>query len=539
MTKRCVLYARVSSDDTRRDGRNLAGQLEMCREYALKHGWIIVAELAEDDRGASGASLELPQLNQMMEMARNGAIDTVIVREIDRFSRTLAKQLIVEQELKRAGVQIEYVLGEYPGTPEGNLNKNIKAVIAEYERSKITERMTRGRHLKVKAGSIMCHGRPPFGYRSVKENGHERLELDPEEAEIVRMIFTWYTTGDEASDPLSLRAIAGRLTALSVPTFADRRNINTSKRCERGVWSKPTVAKILKNETYAGVWRYGKAKSDRGTDRLNSVDHQTALEVPAVVTREQWMLAQARLKDNRNNKRPMRKYEYLMARRMTCVECSRKIACHSVVAQHNGSRKQRYPYYYCPGQRSDLRNCSMNLSFRADRVDELVWDWVRQFLTDPTTLRDKLDAYREHRLQEQLPRRERLTVINSLLEDNRRQWKQLLDLYLDGSFPRDILLERKLRIETTVVQLEQEHALLSARLEEESLTSDQIMDLEAFAAEVAEGIESAETNFQTRRWIIERLNVVGELAVENGERVVYVECILGEYTFSQLSTKTR
>ncbi len=52
MSKRAVLYARVSGDARGREGRSLAGQLEMCHEYAHKRGYIIVAELAEDDRGA-------------------------------------------------------------------------------------------------------------------------------------------------------------------------------------------------------------------------------------------------------------------------------------------------------------------------------------------------------------------------------------------------------------------------------------------------------------------------------------------------------
>jgi DNA invertase Pin-like site-specific DNA recombinase len=56
MSKRAVLYARVSSDDRGKDGRNLSGQLEMCRDYAERCSWLVVAELAEDDRGASGAA---------------------------------------------------------------------------------------------------------------------------------------------------------------------------------------------------------------------------------------------------------------------------------------------------------------------------------------------------------------------------------------------------------------------------------------------------------------------------------------------------
>ena len=134
--KRAVLYARVSSDDRGKEDRNLLGQLDMCREYASAHGWEVVEELAEDDRGASGASFELPQLLKALNMASSQTFDVLIVREIDRLSRRLAKQLIVEEEFKRHGVDIEYVLGEYDETPEGVLLKNVRAVIAEYERLK-------------------------------------------------------------------------------------------------------------------------------------------------------------------------------------------------------------------------------------------------------------------------------------------------------------------------------------------------------------------------------------------------------------------
>src|SRR5512142_929437 len=158
--RRAVIYARVSSDDVRagKERRNLDEQLNMGREYAQGRGYTIVQELAEDDRGASGASLDLEQLNRVFSMARAGEFDVLVVRELDRLSRRLAKQLIIEEELKRAGVDIEYVLATYEDNPEGNLSKQIKAVISEYERLKINERMTRGRRLKARAGSIVARG---------------------------------------------------------------------------------------------------------------------------------------------------------------------------------------------------------------------------------------------------------------------------------------------------------------------------------------------------------------------------------------------
>lgn len=268
MNKRTILYGRVSKDDRDNDSRNLKGQLDTCREYAQVRGYLVVAELAEDERGASSASFDLPQLNRALEMARDGESDILVVRELDRFARGLAKQLIVEQEFKWAGVDVEYVLGEYPDTPEGNLNKNIKAVIAEYERLKITERMHRGKRLKVKAGNVSVGGRPPYGYAVKEQDGKRVLEIYEPEAQIVRLIYTWYTEGDGVNGPMSLSAIARKLSEMKVPTSVDsgRRQQAARKMKGYGEWIRPTVAYMIKNETYTGVWHYGKRNEEKKTE---------------------------------------------------------------------------------------------------------------------------------------------------------------------------------------------------------------------------------------------------------------------------------
>jgi len=42
--ERAVLYARVSSDDRSKEGRNLKSQLDMGREYAQGRGYTIITE---------------------------------------------------------------------------------------------------------------------------------------------------------------------------------------------------------------------------------------------------------------------------------------------------------------------------------------------------------------------------------------------------------------------------------------------------------------------------------------------------------------
>jgi len=72
MTTKVVLYTRVSSDERKNEGRKPADQLNVHRDYAIKYGWQIVAELSEADRGASGANHDLPQLNKALEIAETG-----------------------------------------------------------------------------------------------------------------------------------------------------------------------------------------------------------------------------------------------------------------------------------------------------------------------------------------------------------------------------------------------------------------------------------------------------------------------------------
>jgi hypothetical protein len=67
-----------------------------------------------------------------------------------------------------------------------------------------------------------------------------------------------------------------------------------------------------------------------------------------------------------------------------------------------------------------------------------------------------------------------------------------------------------------------------AHLEARTLTPGQIQSLQDFTAKVGRGLDLAEADFQIKRRIIEDLDVRATLTVENGQRVIYASCILGE-----------
>lgn len=544
MADRAITYARVSGDDRSKDGRNLAGQLEMCREYSIKRGYHIVEELAEDDRGASGASFELEQLNKILDLARNRSFDVLVVREVDRLSRNLAKQLIVEEWLKREGVRIEYVLGEYSDTPEGNLMKNIRATVAEFERLKIVERNKRGRRLKAEAGSVVSHGQAPYGYRLVQNGNKWGLEIHEQEAAIVRIIFQWYTEGDDESPPIAARGITKKLTSLKVPTYQDVKNIERAeagksgkyghKRRDIGEWNDGTVANILSNETYTGIWHYGKRGEDANGKRfMHDEDNLIAVQIPAIISLDVWEAAKARIIYNRENSAKNQKYEYLLGKRVYCGECNCKM--HAVP---NHSKGKIHFYYMCKAKRQYTVVCNNTTTYSMRSLDSQVWEWIDSLLSDPDELQRGLDEYKTRQESELAPLYQKLAILDDLLKENHLQLDRLLDLYISGDFPKEALTERKSRLEETIAGLQRERATILARLEN-TVTAEQEQAIKRLAAKIGTGLVIASNRFEVRRQIIELLDVTAVLSIKNGQKTADVRCVLGDNVLELISNRKR
>lgn len=256
ISKRAVIYARVSYDNRGSEARNLQAQLREGREYCERMGYRVVAELAEDVRGASGADESLPMLAQALEIAHFSQFDAFCVRNVARFSRDLGKWANVKRVLEGAGVRIGYWQFQLPEGPAGKLLEGQMAVFSDWERGEIVRRLAEGRRNAVRSGRVILHGdRPPFGFRL--RGG--QLEIYEPEAVIVRWIYTWYVVGDEEVERLICRAITRRLTEEGVPTWRDIHKTGFQKtRRGFGEWSRSSVHKILTNELYVGVWRYEK-----------------------------------------------------------------------------------------------------------------------------------------------------------------------------------------------------------------------------------------------------------------------------------------
>ena len=507
---RAVLYARVSGDD--RDRESLDVQLRMCRDRALDRGWTVVAELAEDER-TSGAAADAPQLNRALAMAKAGEFDVLIVREMDRLARSLAKQILTEDRLGKAGVRIDYVLGEYPDTPEGQLQKHVRAVVADYERLKIAERVQRGLRESARRGNVICAGRPPYGYRQVVDDaGVRRLEVDEDEAAVVRRMFDWYCHGDGDSARLSIDAITKKLSARRVLSPADKRRNPAGKMMPRGTWASSTVTFILSNPTYAGTWRY---HSTDGT--------RISVPVPAIVGEDVFALAQRRRVEARQSATRNLKREYLVRRRVRCGGCG-----YAMQAFASPSRDPDfwYLYYRCKAHLKDTpRGRCEQRSVRADHLDARVWGLVASLFSEPGALRRAWERWREGE-GESSPLRDDLERAEGELKRLASQRERLLDVYLDGGTAAALYRQRRDRIEDRLQALRAERRRLVDAIEEAD-SSGAVETLEDFAAQVGDEIAGT-GDYAGRLWYVETLDVQVVVGLDRVALVTAHGVLIGE-----------
>jgi len=138
--KLAAIYARVSTEGQR---ASLDTQVEVCRNAAAVRGMEVVATKTEV---VSGTSRRLPIRAELIQDARIGKFNTIVVARLDRFGRSLVDLLAMLRELEAAGVNFVSIEdGVDFSTPVGKLQSGLLAVIAEFEKNLILERTQEGR----------------------------------------------------------------------------------------------------------------------------------------------------------------------------------------------------------------------------------------------------------------------------------------------------------------------------------------------------------------------------------------------------------
>jgi site-specific DNA recombinase len=136
-------------------------------------GHVLVKEYI--DNGFSGPRFDRPALNEMRKDVKTDAFDVIYFHDADRIAREVTIQTIIIEEILKHRKQLIINGKDYVKNPENKFTLTVLGAVAELERAKIIERVTRGKQLRLSQGQLLGCGVHFFhDRRSRKKRGRER-----------------------------------------------------------------------------------------------------------------------------------------------------------------------------------------------------------------------------------------------------------------------------------------------------------------------------------------------------------------------------
>ena len=496
--KIAAIYARVSSV-RQQQHETIASQIDALEHYATEHGYQVAPQHLYQDDGVSGKTLDRPALDRLRDAVGQGEVEAILLLSPDRLARHFPYQYLVTEEFERAGVEVIFTQHGFGSTPEERMLREMTGVFAEYERAQITERTRRGRLYRARQGQLwMKEG--PYGYTYLPrtENCPGKLVINETEAEVLRQIFAWLI-----NEQLSTPNIARRLNQAGVRT-----------RHGLSYWSPRTIAQIVSNTVYKGVFHYNKnqhcapqqhqiQKSSAGKGLSTPLSSRVrrpreewiAIPVPALIEEQTWEQAQQQLQINRERAgRNNKKHDYLLRSLLVCGHCQVRMTGRA------GSLLKPRIRYDCPRKaalRAPLSPCASR-SLSGLMIEELVWQSVSQLLHDPQLLLDQyqLRQQPEHGTPQQQEQQRLERRLAGLGDEERR----LLDAFQAGLLQLPDLKERSLRIAEEETRLRQRFVVLKQQQQEQQRQVTLGATIEDFCRNLSAALENP--GFETKRRIL-------------------------------------
>ena len=165
--RRCAIYTRKSSEEgLEQDFNSLHAQREACEAFIksqVGEGWRLI-KTAYDDGGLSGATMQRPALQRLLEDIRRRRVDVVVVYKVDRLTRSLADFAKMIELFDANGVSFVAVTQQFNTTTSmGRLTLNVLLSFAQFEREVTGERI-RDKIAASKRKGMWMGGVTPWGY---------------------------------------------------------------------------------------------------------------------------------------------------------------------------------------------------------------------------------------------------------------------------------------------------------------------------------------------------------------------------------------
>jgi len=437
--ERIALYLRVSSEE-QRDRETIEIQDEFLDQYRNLYE-LEVAEIYKDD-GISGTIPlhERPEGRRLLEDAKAGKFDTVLVYRLDRIGRSLLVVMDAHDRLQEAGVALRSATEPIDtSTPAGRLIFQMLASFAEFEKETISERTSAGKHRAYRNG--VQPGLIPYGYDIAEDGSFVVVE---EEAATVRYIIRNIAGG------ATLFAEAKRLNLQGI--LSPGKKYRSRPRQHGTTWTPMAISRIVGRSAYSG------------THVIHSSTGEIEREVPSIVPEQLQEAAIARLGNNKrySGGRPVRKY--LLRGLIRCAKCGWRYSGLS------RKRDDRYHFKYtCPAATTRRFDPHVQRGgcpwLDALWLENLVWQDIRGFVENPGEVLERVKEQMEEQRTQTGELKERLASLAKRLATAQGEKDKYIKLYAAGHLDEEELeihlLDLKNRISNLKMLIESVEADLA------------------------------------------------------------------------------
>ena len=378
---KCYSYIRVSTS-MQVEGYSLEAQRDRLTKFADFQGIEIVREYC--DAGKSGKNITgRPEFSQMLNDVaedRDG-VDFVLVFKLSRFGRNAADVLNSLQYIQDFGVNLICVEDGIDSSKDsGKLTITVLSAVAEIERENILVQTMEGRKQKAREGK-WNGGQAPFGY--ILDSKNSTLIVNPEEAEVVRIIFNKFTNEGLGAD--------------SICNYLNQHGYTKKKvkKNENNYFARSSIMKILDNPVYTGKIAYGRVATEKvkgSRDEYKRVKSDEYMLVDgmheAIIDQETWEATKLRRKETGKRwvKTHSLEHEHILSGIVKCPICGTGLV--GTLRRRKNKKSGEYKddfYYKCMHRKKidETHFCNFRLVLSQDEINKQVEDIILDMVADP------------------------------------------------------------------------------------------------------------------------------------------------------------
>ena len=514
------LYMRLSQEDERQgESVSIDNQRTILRKYAEDRGFEIHDEYIDD--GVSGTTFQRPEVQRLLDDAKTGVINTIIVKDLSRFGRNyievgqyvdyvfpafgirfIAIQDNVDTENRDSGaMEMMPIMNVFNEWHAANTSKKIRAV------------------LKANAREGKYHARKaPYGY--VKSDSEKKTPvIDEEAAAVVKRIFEMRASG------LSPHKIADILNAekiLNPSRYCLEKYGVVGRRENVGLWSFCGVNSILQNPTYLGhmVQQRDGTVSYKNHKRYTKDESEWVIvrnTHEAIITQELWDKVREVEKSVAQGRKTKKGYTHPLSGFLYCADCGGKMKMNSII--RNGKVDLNFN---CGNHMRLGKSYCFSHFIQAKDLEAIVLDDIKEMaqriVLDEKTIREE---YIRHNAEVQ---EKSIKAAKKELQAKRKRTEELSRLMqiayedrLKGKMPEDICIGFIQKYSEEQKKLEVEIAELEERLTQ---TENTMQSADEFIRNIKKYLEAPELTREMCYELIERIIVGGHPKHTGKEREI-------------------